>query len=171
MGIWVKVVVRLLFGAGDVWTFVRWLTSDGVTACVNLGAPEYAALAFLFTVGLIAVSLEPLGKLRDVVMLQCSPARRTYALLDDFKTLERTLQGNYTHTHPHTMQKASPRVKVPLESLVYKLDKLDIPRPTIAESSKIWHHWVASFIAAIKAREYKAALNLWEKHGQKNVTR
>ena len=91
MRFWVRVVVRLLFGAGDVWTSVRWLTSDGVTACVNLGAPEYAALTFLFTGGLIAVSWEPLGKLCDVVMQQCSPVRRTYALLDDFKTLERTL--------------------------------------------------------------------------------
>ena len=116
------------------------------------------------------MSWEPLGKLCDVVMQQCSPARRTYALLDDFKTLERTLQLNYIH-HFYPMQKASPRVKVPLESLVYKLDKLDIPRPTIAESGEIWHNWVASFIAAIETREYKAALNLWEKHGQKNVTR
>ena len=104
-------------------------------------------------------------------MLQCSPARRTYALLDVFKTLERTLELSYAGFYPYPMQKASPRVKVPLESLVYKLDKLDIPRPTIAESSTIWQHWVASFIAAIEAREYKAALNLREKHGQKNVTR
>ena len=116
------------------------------------------------------MSWEPLGKLRDVVMQQCSPARRTYALLDDFKTLERTLEIPPTYP-PYPMQKASPRVKVPFESLVYKLDKLDIPRPTIAESNEIWRHWVASFIAAIETREYKAALNLWEKHGQKNVTR
>ena len=75
---------------------------------VNLGAPEYAALAFLCTGGLITASLEPLGKLRDVVLLRCSAAHRTYALLDNFNFLiefsefgvsEFRLNGNEVTAH------------------------------------------------------------------------
>ena len=136
---------------------------------VNLGAPEYAALAFLCTGGLITASLEPLGKLRDVVLLRCSAAHRTYALLDNFNFLQETLERQRHWSYQ--MVKAPPGVKIRFERLVYKLDALDIPRPPITESNQTWHLRVASFIAAIQAREYEAALKLWEKHEQENVTR
>ena len=93
---------------------------------VNLGAPEYAALAFLFTGGLITASLEPLGKLRDVVLLRCSAAHRTYALLDNFNFLQETLERQRHWSYQ--MVKAPPGVKIRFERLVYKLDALDIPR-------------------------------------------
>ena len=51
-----RLLWSLTFLGGDVWTIVRWLAPDGLTMSLSLGAPEYAALIFLFTSGFCAVN-------------------------------------------------------------------------------------------------------------------
>ena len=51
-----RVIVGLIGLAGDIWSIVRWADRSGLTAMIELGPPEYAAILTICT-GLFAWSV------------------------------------------------------------------------------------------------------------------
>ena len=51
-----RVIVGLIGLAGDIWSIVRWADKSGLTAMIELGPPEYAAI-LTFCTGLFAWSV------------------------------------------------------------------------------------------------------------------